>query len=141
MPSEEVVVYFVTADGRLQPQPIRRPIPVDPLAALNEMQSTRGQAGLRTFISPGLILKLTAERLDSAAYVGVHLDPSFLGREPLDRLAAAAQITMTLTGLRGIGNIGLVVDNELIESLVPGLTLGSAPLVSHADYSALVIAG
>jgi Sporulation and spore germination len=137
VPSENVVVYFVTADGRLKAVTQRRPLPVQPLDAITELQ-TPPAANLRTYIAAGLVVSINQTLYDGVPYAAVHLQPSFLERPKNEQVLIAAQLTLTLTQLRGIALAGIVVNGDLLQMPVPGTNDSSALLGSQAAFSAMI---
>jgi spore germination protein GerM len=139
VPAENVVVYFVTADGHLKAITQRRPLPVQPVDAISELLTPAG-ANLRTFITAGLVVGLNQTVYDGVPYAAVHLQPSFLDRPKNEQVFIAAQLTLTLTQLRGIALVGLVVNGDLLQIPVPAAAESSALLGSRDAFSAMIAA-
>jgi spore germination protein GerM len=137
IPSENIVVYFVTADGRPKAVTQRRPVPVQPMDAIAELQ-TPPAANLRTYLGPGLVVRIDQTSLDGVPYAAVHLQPGFLDRPKNEQVLIAAQLTLTLTQLRGIALVGLVINGDLLQMPVPGTNDSSVLLGSQVAFSAMI---
>ena len=130
IPPEDVYLYFVTADGRLKLVRKQRPKPVVPLEVTNDLAKPT-DASLKTLVTAGMVQKVEVNKTTT-----VTLNPAFRPLADVEKLLLIAQLTWTLTQLRGISQVQFVVDGEVIE--VPADT-GFAMVVGQSDYPDRVV--
>jgi spore germination protein GerM len=133
-PSEDVFLYFVGSDSQhVRVVRDRRALPVTPIDVLKSLQTPpKSDPTLRTLIAPGLVKDVKVDRS-----ADVTLSADLLTKTPEEQRLIGAQLTLTLTQLRGISLVRFLVDNA-------DVTLPAAPdredsiFRGQSDYSALV---
>ncbi len=131
--TEPVNVYFV-AGNLLRPVVRQAKKPVTPLQALSLLQAEPPGAGLRTSIPAGALVAVTV----AGGKATVDLAPAALEQQQgQEQWFEFGQIVLTLTDLRGIGQVEFRVPGPdglptLIQ--VPKGTGEFAPVVSRDDY-------
>lgn len=134
VPSEDVFLYFVTADNvHLRVVKQRRALPIMPIDVLKDLQTAaKPDPALHSLIAPGLV---TDVKVDRAAEVTLAAD--FEARTPEEQKLIGAQLTLTLTQLRGISLVRFVVDGEAV--FIPMDSDRVDQYRGQSDYSALVV--
>jgi spore germination protein GerM len=137
IPSETVVLYFVTADNKLRAVKRQRPVGYSREAVVNDLRSGPGAtegAGLRTLVPEATITKVDFATVPPT----VELTPLVLA-VPIDQRALiVGQIAATLTRLPGVGQVRFEVpsiDGEWKPPLPDGTEAGRA--VTGNDYAPL----
>jgi spore germination protein GerM len=134
--TEDVFLYFVTADGlHLRKVRERRAVPIDPKDVLNDLLKPPADPGLKTQMTPGAVLGVTVGKTTQVA-----LAPTVTDHFSTDQNFLAAQITLTLTALRGISQVEFTMDGVVVAVPVPNIDPGTATLVGESDYSTVVMA-
>lgn len=133
-PAEDVFLYFVAADNaHVRVVKERRTVPVQAGDVLKDLQTApKGDTTLKTLITPGLVTDIKVDR--SAE---VTLAPDFAARTPEEQKLIGAQLTLTLTSLRGISLVRFLVDDEPV--MVPMDSERVDLFRGQSDYSALVV--
>jgi hypothetical protein len=139
-PSETVVVYLVNGNGQLQPVKRQATIPSSPKQALDLLQQgvqPGDAAGLRSAIPAGALVDVQVV----GGKATVSLTPP--GPEPagIEQVLEFAQIVLTLTDQRGIGQVEFKwpgPDNLDAIRNVPKGTGELVAQVSRDDYKDLV---
>jgi Sporulation and spore germination len=129
VPSEDVFLYFITGDGRLKEVRRRRPVPILPLEVTIELG--KPEAGLSTLVAASTVQKIDVNKVTT-----VTLNPAYRQLADAQKVLLTAQLTWTLTRLRGISAVEFSIDGEIIE--VPADT-GIMTVVGQADYPDRVV--
>jgi hypothetical protein len=124
VPSEDAFLYFITADGKLKQVARRRPVPILPLEVTNDL--AKPEPGLQTLVSAGMVQKVEVNKITT-----VTLNPAYRQLADAQKVLLTAQLTWTLTRLRGLSAVQFSIDGEVIE--VPADT-GIMTVVGQADY-------
>ena len=127
--TEEVSLFFIVADGSLHRVRTRRATPVVPTDVLRDLLRPTDSA-LKTLVTADLVQSLTLGKV-----VAVAVNPTFSARPLTEQLLIAAQITLTLTDLRGISSVQFTIDGEVID--VPS-DVGVTSPVGQADFASHV---
>jgi hypothetical protein len=129
VPSEDTFLYFVTAEGKLKQVRRQRPVPILPLEVTTDL--AKPEAGLKTLVSASTVQKVEVNKVTT-----VTLNPAYRQLTDEEKVLLTAQLTWTLTRLRGIAALQFSIDGELIE--VPADT-GLMTVVGQADYPDRVV--
>ena len=129
IPSEDVFLYFTTTDGKLKQVRRQRPVPILPLEVTNDL--AKPEPGLKTFVSASMVQKVDVNKVTT-----VTLNPAYRQMADVEKVLLIAQLTWTLTRLRGISAVQFSIDGEVIE--VPADT-GLMTVVGQADYPDRVV--
>lgn len=136
--SEEVTVYFVTLDGRLQPVKRRVSSPVTAKKVLEKLFAGQSDAealtGLRTAISGDTtILRADTE---TPGILTVDTSKNFAFGRIDEQISAYAQVVFTATELSGVTGVQFAQNGRRIQVQAGDGSLQSAPL-GRALYSEL----
>ncbi len=133
-PSEDVFLYFVAADNaHVRIVKERRSVPVVPADVLRDLQTApKTDTTLKTLITPGLVTDIKVDRS-----ADVFLAADFATRTPEEQKLIGAQLTLTLTQLRGVALVRFLVDDEPV--VVPMESDRVDLFRGQSDYSALVV--
>jgi hypothetical protein len=126
IPSEDVFLYFITADGKLKQVSKRRPVPIVPLEVISDLFKPADPT-LKTFVTNGLVQSVTRGKVTT-----VVLNPSYNAAAEPDKPLLIAQVTLTLTWLRGISQVQYTIDGQAID--VP-TSAGPMSVVGQVDYA------
>ena len=129
VPSEDAFLYFITGDGKLKQVRQRRPVPILPLEVTSDL--AKPEPGLKTLVSASMVQKVEVNKVTT-----VTLNPAYRQLTDVEKLLLTAQLTWTLTRLRGIAAVQFAIDGEVIE--VPADT-GLMTVVGQADYPDRVV--
>lgn len=128
IPSEDAFLYFITGD-KLKQVRRQRPVPILPLEVTNDLG--KPEVGLKTLVSAGMVQKVEVNKVTT-----VTLNPAYRQLADVEKVLLTAQLTWTLTRLRGISAVQFSIDGEVIE--VPADT-GLMTVVGQADYPDRVV--
>jgi Sporulation and spore germination len=129
VPSEDTFLYFITTEGKLKPVRRPRPVPIVPLEVTTDL--AKPEPGLKTVVSTSMVQKVDVNKVTT-----VTLNPSYRQLADAEKVLLTAQLTWTLTRLRGISALQFLIDGEVIE--VPADT-GLMTVVGQADYPDRVV--
>ncbi len=129
VPSEDAFLYFITGDGKLKQVRRARPVPILPLEVTNDL--AKPEPGLKTNVSASMVQKVEVNKVTT-----VTLNPAYRQLADVEKVLLIAQLTWTLTRLRGISAVQFAIDGEVIE--VPADT-GLMSVVGQADYPDRVV--
>ena len=136
--SEEVTVYFVAGDGRLQGVKRRVSAPVNPEKVLQKLFAGPTEAeklsGLRTAISADTTI-LAADTKQSILTVDTSKNFAF-GQLP-EQISAYAQVVFTATDLAGVTGVQFAHDGRRVSVQAGDGSTNSAPLgrASYAQFT------
>jgi spore germination protein GerM len=134
-PSEDVYLYFIEPDNQhVREVKERRTLPIAPIDALKDLQAVpKSDPTMKTLIPVGLVMDVKVDRS-----ADVTLSADFGDRSPEERKLIGAQLTLTLTRLRGISLVRFVVNGATVT--VPAQAERDDDIFrGHSDYSALVV--
>jgi Sporulation and spore germination len=126
IPSEDVFLYFLTADNKFKEARKRRPLPILPIEVVNDLLKPLDPAQ-KTLVRNGLIQDVRVGKITT-----VVLNPSYIAIDEVEKLQLIGQVTLTLTKLRSISVVEYTVDGQVIE--VP-TSKGPLSDVGHVDYA------
>lgn len=127
IPSEDVFLYFLTADNKFKEVRKRRPLPILPIEVVNDLLKPLDPAQ-RTLVKNGLIQDVRVGKIAT-----VVLNPSYTTiTDDVEKLQLIGQVTLTLTRLRSISHVEYTLDGQIIE--VPTLK-GFLSDVGQIDYA------
>jgi hypothetical protein len=129
VPSEDAFLYFITSDAKLKQVRRRRSVPILPLEVTADL--AKPEPGLQTNVSASMVQKVEVSKVTT-----VTLNPAYRQLADPEKVLLIAQLTWTLTHLRGISAVQFLIDGELIE--VPADT-GPMTVVGQADYPDRVV--
>ena len=132
---DRVRLYFIR-DGRLHP--VTRTFPPDVTAQMVLSSLLFGpnadEPNLRTAATISAIFPVETP---VKGQITVELGASFVDLPPIEQRLAIAQIVLTLTGLRGIGQVVFTRDREVTGVPLPDGILTSAPVAAE-DFESLL---
>jgi spore germination protein GerM len=139
IPSETIVLYFVTTDNRLRAVKRQRPIGYSRDAIVSELRAgpTAAEgAGLRTLVPEATITKVDFAAVPPTVELTPLMLAAFVPAE--QKVLIAGQIAATLTRLPGVGQVRFLVpgaEGEWLPPLPDGSTAERA--VTATDYASL----
>jgi spore germination protein GerM len=139
IPTESVVLYFVTTDNKLRAVKRPRPVGYSREGIVNDLRSGPGAtegAGLRTLVPEPTITKVDFSTVPpTVELTQLILLPDYTVEQ---KILIAGQIAATLTRLPGVGQVRFVVPG-LEGEWKPPLPDGSEPdrYVTGSDYASL----
>lgn len=120
IPTETVVLYFITADNKLEAVARDLPVGVTTERVIAELQAgptPSENAGLRNFLGDTMIVGFDLGAVPPI----ISLNPPFTNAlTPEDRALLAGQLALTLSGRPGIGQVRFTLDGERWQPPVPG---------------------
>jgi hypothetical protein len=126
IPSENIFLYFITADSKFKEVRRQRPLPILPIEVVNELLKPPDTAQ-KTYVKNGLIQEVRVSKITT-----VVLNPSYAALDDVEKLQIIGQVTLTLTAMRSISLLQYTVDGQVIE--VPTLK-GFLSDVGQVDYA------
>jgi spore germination protein GerM len=136
--SEEVTVYYIGSDGRLQGVKRRVSAPVTPLKVLQKLFSPPSEpealSGLHTSISPDTTL-LSADI--EASILTVDTSKNFAFGQLPEQIGAYAQVVFTATELEGVTGVQFAHEGRRVSVQAGDGSTNSAPLgrASYAQFT------
>jgi Sporulation and spore germination len=127
IPSEDVFLYFVTADGKFKEVQKRRPLPILPIEVVNELLKPP-DATQKTYVKNGLVQEVRVGKITT-----VVLNPSYIAIDDVEKLQFIGQVTLTLTKLRSLSQVEYTVDGQVIEVPTPKGLLVDVGQIDYAE--------